>query len=202
MVTLDWIDFTKQALNYMGHGYELYCPISIPGSKESRASEIDDKLIRKYHADMGKDARYRAKKAGKANYAYIRHGLNAIILRSKGEELIPDSPDRFYDIRTRPYIFTVGSWIAIKIGPARIGKKFTAYLTKDAYRNIKAIMRENIEHRRFDIFDNYYYRLESLPAFSGILSQMGELYRFCREEIKKTKLKHNIRRLNLRRLYS
>ncbi len=202
MVTEDWIDFTKQTLNYMSHGYELYCPISIPEAKAFRASEIDDKLIRKYHTDMGKDARYRAKKAGRANYAYIRWGSHAVILRTKGIELSLQDPDRFYDIRTKPYIFTVGSWISVKIGPARIGKKFTAYLCKDSYRNIKAIMRENIGHRRMDVFDQYYYRLESLPAFSGILSQMGELYRFCREEIKKTKLKHNIRRLNLRRLYS
>ncbi len=202
MVAKDWIEYVKQALNHMGHGYEFYCPISIPGSKESRASEIDDKLIRKYHADMGKDARYRAKKAGRANYAYIRWGSYAVILRTKGIELSLQDPDRFYDIRNKPYIFKVGSWISVKIGPARIGKKFTAYLCKDSYRNIKAIMRENIEHRRMDVFDQYYYRLESLPAFSGILSQMGELYRFCRAEIKKTNQKHNIKRLNLRRLYS
>jgi len=150
---------------------------------------------------MGKDARYRAKKAGKANYAYIRHGLNALILCTKGEEIILDNPDRFYDIRSRPYSFTIGSWVSIRIGLARTGKKFTAYLTKEAYRNIKAVLRENIEHRRFDVFDKHYYRLESLPAFSGILSQMGELYRFCRDEIKKTKQSHKIRRLNLKRLY-
>ena len=202
MVVEDWVEFTKQALNYMGHGYELYCPILIPGSKESRVSGIDRKLIDKYDTERGKDARYRAKKAGRANYAYIRHGLNALVLRTKGEEIIPDDPDRFYDMRSRPYSFTVGSWVSIRIGPARTGKKYTAYLTKEAYRNIKAVLRENIEHRRLDVFDKYYYRLESLPAFSGILSQMGELYRFCREEIKKTKQKHTIGRLRLKRLYA
>ena len=186
----------------MTHGYEFYCPILIPEKKADRAERVDKKILDKYPMLLwGKDQKYRAKKAGKANFAYVRWGRCAVILHTKG--LVPEvqDPDRFYHVRENPYTFPVGSWIEVKISPSKTGKRYTAYLTKQSYRNLKALLRENIEHRRLEVFEKYYKRLEGLPAFSGILGQMRELYRFCRSEIRKVDRQYRLKPLSLKKVY-
>lgn len=196
MVIGDWTEYVRQILNHAGHGYECYCPIEIPEKKRDRLDQIDRKILGKYPmCEWDKDRRYRAKKAGMANFVYIRWNLSGILMHTPGKLVEIEDPDRFFSLRERPYVFQVGSWVSIKIGPARKGKKFTAYLTKQSYRSIKALLRENIEKRRFDEFRKYYERLEDLPAFSGIVAQVHELYRFCRGELSRVKAKKEARDL-------
>jgi len=185
MICNDWIVYVQQILNNAGHGYVSYCPIVIPTEKKDKAVAIDAKLNEKYITNISKDVRYRRKKKGLANCIYIRWDIHAVILRSSGEWLNEDPGDRFYSFHHVPYVFPAGNWIYVKVGPAKTGKKFTAYLNKESYRNIKEVLRENIEHRRLDVLDKYYGRLAGLPAYSGILSQMGELRRFCMGELRR-----------------
>lgn len=202
MILDDWTQFVRQILNHAGHGYEYFCPISIPAKKSDRLEKIDRKITEKYPmCEWNKDQRYRAKKAGMASFVYLRWNLSGVLMHTSGNMPEIEDPDTWYHLGETPYQFSVGSWIEIKIAKARSGKKYTAYLTKGSYRNIKAVLRENIDHRRFDEFEKYYYRLEALPAFSGIVSQMGELYRFFRAEIKKKRVSMDLRPLVLRRIY-
>lgn len=198
-----WTEYVKQILNFAGHGYEYYCPISIPANKEHKVNIIDRKIVTKYPmVEWGKDRRYKAKKTGWANYAYLRWHLSGILLHTNGLEAHIEDPDTFSRLSEVPYVVKIGTLVDIKIGSARTGKKYTAYLTKESFRNIKALLRENIEHRRLDAFKEYYDNLETLPAFSGILAQMEELYRFSMSEIKRTKGKNiQVRRLVLRKVY-
>lgn len=202
MICDKWTEFTKQILNHAGHGYEFYCPVVIPAKKADRAKKIDAKISNKYNVDVSKDVRYRRKKHGFANYVYLRYGLQAVILKSKGQEIEVQDRDKFYALKEKPYEIKIGEWVNIKIGPARTGKKYTAYLTKSTYRIIKTVLRENIEHRRFDELDKYYNRLQELPAYSGILAQTGELCRFCRSELLRHKLKHKLQRPALKPVYN
>lgn len=202
MVLDNWIEYARQILNFAGHGYEYYCPIVIPVKKSNRVEQIDTKILTKYPlCQYGKDKRYKAKKAGMSNYVYLRWGLTGIIMHTPGQEYIVQDPDKFYQISKTPYTFKVGDWISIKIYKAKTGKKYTAYLIKESYRNIKALLRENIEHHRWDIFEKHYNRLSSLPAFSGILTQVDELYRFCKTELKKHKSPISISKLTLQRVF-
>lgn len=202
MICDKWTEFIKQILNHAGHGYEFYCPVVIPAKKAGRVEKIDVKISNKYNIDVTKDVRYRRKKKGLANYVYLRCGLQAVILKSKGQEAEIQDRDKFLALKEKPYEIKIGEWISIKLGPARMGKKYTVYLTKSTYRSIKAMLQENIEHRRFDALDKYYLRLQELPAYSGILAQTGELCRFCRSELSRHKLKHKLQRLVLKPVYN
>ncbi|MDW8003031.1 MAG: hypothetical protein RMJ39_10310 [Deltaproteobacteria bacterium] len=201
IVCQDWIEYVRQILNHACHGYEYYCPVVIPEKKRDRIPAIDRKLLGKYPmCEWNKDQRYRAKKQGRSNYVYIRWDLSGILMHTPGIEPVGVS-DRFFVLSEKPYQFRVGSWIEIKIGPARTGKRFTAYLTKQSFRSIKALLIENIEKGRFEEFEKYYYRLENLPAFSGILTQISELYRSLKAAIRKAGLTNRgrtLRRLKLR----
>lgn len=201
MVLDNWVEYARQILNFAGHGYEHYCPIIIPIKKSDKVEQIDKKILAKYPlCQYTKDQRYRAKKLFLANYIYLRWGCNAIIMHSTGQNHIVQDPDKFYNLSETPYMFKVGDWVSIKIYRAKTGKKYTAYLTKQSYRDIKALLRENIEHKQWDIFEKHYNRLSSLPAFSGILTQMNELYRFCKVELK-TKAPISIKKLSLKKVY-
>lgn len=198
----NWTEYIRQVLNFAGHGYEYYCPIVIPAKKEGKLIQIDKKIIDKYPmCEWGKDQRYRAKKANKANYVYLRWRFNSIIMHTSGQEYVPEDPDRFYYMAQVPYNVSIGNWVEIKVSKAKTGKKYTAYLSKNSYRNIKALLKENIEHKQWDTFEKHYYRLQGLPAFSGILGQMGELYRFCYAELKKSKSKITLKRLTLKEVF-
>jgi len=202
MVVNNWVGYIKQILNFTWHGYEYICPIFIPARKSNRLGQIDKKILGKYPAcEWDKDKKYKAKKSGMANYVYLRWELCGVILHTSGRVTELEDSDTFYHLSERPYKFSVGSWISIKIGKARTGKKYTAYLTKESYRSIKAVLRENIKHQRWDEFQKYYSRLENLPAFSGILSQIDELYRLFRNELKQYETKVAINKLKLKKVY-
>ncbi len=198
-----WTEYVKLILNHAGHGYEYLCPISIPAKKENKVNIIDRKIVTKYPmVEWGKDRRYKAKKTGWANYAYLRWSLSGILLHTHGLEAHIDDPDAFSHLSEVPYVVKIGTLVDIKIGNARSGKKYTAFLTKESFRDIKARLRDDLEHRRLDAFEKTYYNLETLPAFSGILAQIEDIYRFLRKEIKRAKGKNiQVRRLVLRKVY-
>ncbi|MBV6425128.1 MAG: hypothetical protein NAOJABEB_02942 [Steroidobacteraceae bacterium] len=202
MICDDWVTYVRQILNRGGHGYVLVCPLAVPSKKRNKIREIDAKLQKKYNTEISKDARYRRKKAGLANCAYIRWDLYAVVMMTAGDLPERDEGDRFFNLVDRPYTFRVGDMIEIKIGPARSGKKFTAYLSKQSYREIKAVLRDHAEHRRIEQVIKYYERLQGLPAFSGIITQVAELRRFLVSELRR----HNVKgyrpsRLALRNVY-
>jgi len=202
MIFGDWIEYTKQVLNFAGHGYVYFCPIYIPQKKIDKAEQIDKKIIEKYPmCEWGKDKKYRAKKMGMANFIYLRWNTNGIIMHTAGNVPEVKDPDRWNHLDRVAYELPIGPWIKIKIGKARTGKKYTAYLTKESYRNIKALLCENIAHRRWDEFIKHYHRLENLPAFSGMLTQMNGLYRSCLGEIKRYKGKITLEKLTLKKVF-
>lgn len=190
MVVDDWVEFVKLLLNHAGHGYVEYCSFVVPERKITKAEKIDKKMLAKY-PEMGhsKDQRYRRKQAGRANFAYLRWRSIGVILRTEGEVKERFDPEVFARLDAKPLIFAVGSMIEIKIGKAKAGRKYTAFLSKQAFRSIKGILRDNVRHRRLEVAEKYWDRLRGLPAFSGILGQTGELMKWIRMECKLAGLK-------------
>lgn len=185
MVTDDWKDFVKLLLNHAGHGYVEYSSFVIPDKKITKAEAIDRKILNKYpEAGHNKDQRYRNKRAGKANFAYLRWQNVGVILCTEGDVKERPDPDQFVRLDSAPLIFAVGSTVEIKIAKAKAGRKYTAFLSKQSFRTIKGILRDNIRHHRIEVAVKYWDRLRGLPAFSGILEQTRELARWIRLECK------------------
>ncbi|OQB55644.1 MAG: hypothetical protein BWX99_01158 [Deltaproteobacteria bacterium ADurb.Bin151] len=190
MVTDDWKDFVKLVLNHAGHGYVEYSSFVIPVKKIAKVESIDRKIQDKYpEAGQNKDQRYRSKRAGKANFAYLRWQNVGLVLCTEGEVKERPDADKFVRLDAEPLIFAVGSMIEIKIARARAGRNYTAFLSKKSYREIKAVVRDNIRHRRPAVAEEYWNRLRGLPAFSGILEQTRELTKWIRKECKLAGLK-------------
>ncbi len=202
MVTDDWKEFVKLMLNHAGHGYFEYCAFVIPERKIAKAESIDKKIFSKYpEAGYNKDQRYRRKKAGQANFAYLRWHNVGVILRTEGEVKEKPDPEQFFRLDSVPLIFAVGSMVEIKVAKAKAGRNYTAFLSKKSFRTIKGILRDNIHHRRLEVAEKYWDRLCGFPAFSGVLGQMGELTKWVKLECKLTGAKKwTGRRLVLQRL--
>jgi len=190
MVVDDWKEFIQLALNFAGHGYLEYSSFIIPEQKVEKAQRIDMKIQAKFpETGYDKDRRYRNKKAGQANLSYLRWRNIGLILRTEGEVNGRFDEEKFVRFDEEPFVFAVGSMIEIKIAKARAGRKYTAYLSKQSFRAIKAILRDNLRHRRRDVAEAYWERLKGLPAFSGILGQMRELTVWIKIETKLAGLK-------------
>lgn len=192
----DWQTFVMRIVRFASHGYHWYARVDIPESKKSSASRVDAKICSKYpEVELGKDKRYQAKKAGKANYAYLRWDRWGILLRSRGEKSERDD-DIWHEFKQVPYVFSVGEFfLELKIGPGG-RSKYTCYLTKSSYRALKTLMREYFEDQRFDQLVKQYQALAELPAFSGLIRQADELWRVLKSwrlprgyTIKKLRLK-------------
>lgn len=190
MVTDSWKEFAKLVLNHAGHGYVEYCSFVIPDKKITKAESIDRKILSKYpEAGYNKDQRYRQKKAGQANFAYLRWHNIGVLMRTEGEVRERPDADKFVRLDAEPMIFAVGTVIEIKIAKAKAGKNYTAFLSKKSYREIKAVLRDNIRHHRPAVAEEYWNHLRGLPAFSGILEQTKELTKWIRKECKLAGLK-------------
>lgn len=190
MVTDSWKDFVKLMLNHAGHGYVKYSFFMIPNKKIAKAECIDRKILQKYQeAGYNKDQRYRHKKAGQANFAYLRWQHVGVVLCTEGEVKERPDADKFVRLDAEPLIFALGAMIEIKIAKAKAGKNYTVFLSKKSYREIKAVLRENLRHHRTAVAEEYWDRLRGLPAFSGILEQTRELTKWIRKECKLAGLK-------------
>lgn len=190
MVTDSWKGFTKLVLNHAGHGYVEYSAFMIPDKKMVKAECIDRKILQKYQeAGYNKDQRYRHKKAGQANMAYLRWHNIGVLMRTEGEFKERPDADKFLRLDAEPLIFAVGTMIEIKIAKAKAGRNYTAFISKKSYREIKALLRDHIRHRRPAVAEEYWNRLRGLPAFSGILEQTRELTKWIKKECKLAGLK-------------
>jgi len=202
MVTDSWKEFAKLLLNHAAHGYVEYASFVIPDKKMSKAEAIDRKILCKYpEIGYSKDQRYRRKKAGQANFIYLRWQKIGIMLRTEGDVAARQDPEQFERLDSAPLTFAVGSMLEIKVGKAKAGRNYTAFLSKQCFRTIKGILRENVRHRRLAVAENYWERLCGLPAFGGILEQTRELTKWIKKECKLAGLKKwSGRRLVLRPL--
>ncbi len=190
MVIDDWIKFVNEILNHAGHGYVEYFSFVIPDKKMSKVETIDRKFSFKYpETGYSKDQRYRQKKKKQANFKYLRWQKIGVIMRTEGEVKDRPDADKFFRLDAEPLTLSVGTMIEIKIAKAKAGRNYTAFLSKKSYREIKAVLRDNIRHHRSAVAEEYWDRLRGLPAFSGILEQISELRKWVRTECKKAGMK-------------
>lgn len=194
----EWIPFVEQIIRFASHGYHWYARVDIPEKKASVAGRVDEKIKQKFLEIMlSKDQRYRRKKAGDANYVYLRWDRCGLLLKSRGRSSACDD-ERWHFLRDRPYEFPVGEYLELKVGPG--GKsKYTCYLTRKSYRAIKTLLRELFEDQRWEQLQKQWYALSLLPAWSGIVSQVNQLYDTVRSW--RVPRRFSPKKLKLRKLY-
>ncbi|BAZ00482.1 hypothetical protein NIES37_44740 [Tolypothrix tenuis PCC 7101] len=102
----------KVAIDYLRYGYYRYLLRVIPEKMEVHS--IDRKVIADYEITVCRMTRFRRKKAGRANVAYVRWGRRFVLLATEGmhEEF---EKRRFLDIRENP-LYVNGYSIGIHAG--------------------------------------------------------------------------------------
>jgi len=194
----EWIPFVERIIRFASHGYHWYARVDIPQKKASVATKIDSKIMEKFpETTLSKDQRYRRKKAGYANYVYLRYNRWGLLLKSRGKSSPRDDENWSHFAKT-PYEFPVGEYLELKIGPG--GKsKYTCYLTRRSYRAIKTLLRELFEDQRWEQLERQWHALSLLPAYSGMISQVNQLY----DTVKSWRVPRRFspRRLRLQKLY-
>lgn len=184
MLIEQWQAFVQQAVNLFSHGYFYFCCIQYPANKDSKWSNIDQRLLDKYNANQDKDRKYRNKQKGRANYVLIRHGHQCLLLRTIGSEKAVSDPDPWQDIRCEPYNFRYGT-ITLKIRNSK--GKTDVWLEKTCYRSIKGGLSELIARKPFskDYVVRTFKMLNGLPAYAGIIEQKIILQKYVIAEAKK-----------------
>ena len=139
-----WQTFVQQVINLSSNGYFYYNFYILPESRQNSFSKIDEKLVTDYETNMSKDRKYHRKKAGWANYAYLRHEGMIVVLKTKGKgasvdrEDDPDEekPTKYKDFRKESLVFhPKNGKLSLKVG-LKDGQ-FTLYLSKTSYQRIK-----------------------------------------------------------------
>lgn len=182
-ICTSWQGFMQHIITLVGHGYHHYCLTIYPESKRDKWLIIDEKLIKKYEADLGKDARYRRQKKGLANFMFLRWQNCAVIFRTSGDYVQRD--DTFVDIAESPLIIQVGETLKLKIVPVGSRGHCTVYIEKQVLRDLKAELLDHCRHRRLDILKNRFQALNGIPAYSGITQQKAGLLAEVLKEAKR-----------------
>ena len=184
-LTTSWQGFVQEIIHNASVGYYYYNYYELAENRRQNLPKIDRTIIERFDASKSKDRRYHHKKAGLANYKFLRYGLRFIILKTDGKET--DENAQFQDIRTDPLILRVGPHLELKLHKKAI-KGVTVHLTKACYRNIKYEMLEMLEHQQTNNVIYKFNALNGIPAYAGVIEHKKKLLK----ELLKAAKKHNI----------
>jgi hypothetical protein len=181
-----WQGFLQQLIINANLGYHWYFSYQLKARKHERWHRTDKKLVDLYEADRSKDKRYHYKKAGKTNFTYLRFDRIFIMQATNAIEDYKHG----YDLKTRPFTYspTPDGILELKVSPNSDGK-FTLWLSRDCYRNIKATIYEYLARRQPEKAIYTFNALNGVPCYSGINEQKAQMLR----EILKEARRHNLK---------
>jgi len=199
MVTIagTWQGYLQQIVQYVGHGNYWYCQVEYPEKKWLVFTKIDEKLIRKYGADMSKFQRARRKREGQASFCFIRWERFALIVRNQGElpgDLCADDPDVFCDIRITPLRIEVSENISLVFNHHG---KVRVRMATETYRGFKACIANAAAARNGRLMAWEYNRANGLPAYEGIIEQRRRLRTFTIEIARRHQIPMDEEKLHL-----
>jgi hypothetical protein len=101
--------FVAQVVNLITHGYRYYFTGTIKSGRDP--AQIDERMVEHYEADLPRWTRERRRRAGKANFRYLRFDEFFILLATEGEapRFWTEDRARIRDIRHVPLRFEVYS---------------------------------------------------------------------------------------------
>lgn len=181
--TKNWTDYVRQIVICASHGYQEFFQVVLPEAKANRSEHVIRRLLATYpEVELDYNRRYRRKKRGEANMALVWWDHRGCVLRTQGAWTARPNEDVLVHIDAVPLLVPVGERITIRIGKARAGHKYTAYLARPSYRWIRGMLQENLSHRRTAAVAEEWERAMKLPGFAGIYAQMRDLHTFLRSE--------------------
>ncbi|MGD0662950.1 MAG: hypothetical protein ABSD38_33290 [Syntrophorhabdales bacterium] len=166
-VAESWQGLIQGLVTWVSHGYYFVCKTHYPDHKDQSA--IDEKLIRKYRADLEKTKKWRVRKeTGAAMFALIRLRGTAYLLHTEGT-LPSVYDDRFIDLRIEPLTVRVSESIVFEI-LVKHGKTEVC-LSGRTYEWMKAGLADAVQTRSKTRIIAQFERLNGLPAYHGIVAQ-------------------------------
>jgi hypothetical protein len=166
-VAESWQGLIQGLVTWVSHGYYFVCKTHYPD--HTYQSAIDEKLIRKYRADLEKTKKWRVRKeTGAAMFALIRLRGTAYLLHTEGT-LPSVYDDRFIDLRIEPLTVRVSESIVFEI-LVKHGKTEVC-LSGRTYEWMKAGLADAVQTRSKTRIIAQFERLNGLPAYHGIVAQ-------------------------------
>jgi hypothetical protein len=183
-----WQALIQQLAHNLTHGYNYYHYYKLDEKRRDKLYRIDSLMVSRFETDKSKDKRYHHRKAGKANYFYLRYDLMVVILRSEGVETDEKRLEqKFKDIKKEPIEINIGDEIVLKLHFTAT-EGFTIHFTRTCYRELKYKFAELLEKRQVEQVKYWFNALNGMPAYAGIIEHKRKLLDY----ILKTAKKHGI----------
>lgn len=181
----------KIAIDYVRHGYYRYYQVRVNENKADQVERIDRKILNSYKVTYHYTTRSLRKKRGEANIAYVRFGLNIILLATDGElpEEVAKNAEQFLDIRQTPIRYSGYTILVRRILRKGGIEDFTPVL-RMSLRRQKAIRKQLLSislHNRQKIV--CYFQRISPFMYPGILNQKWKLLKTVNKKRKAGGLK-------------
>jgi hypothetical protein len=183
-LTTSWQAFVQQIIHNASHGYHYYNYYTLAENRHKNLPSIDQTIITRFDSNKSKDKRYHAKKAGLANYKYLRHELMFIIMRTEGKTC---DETQFKHIGRDALILRIGSELELKLY-RKADKGVTVRLSNDCYRKIKYEMLELLEHRHIEKLKYKFNALNGIPAYAGMIEHKRQLLKELLKSAKKQQI--------------
>jgi hypothetical protein len=167
----EWVAFIQQIQHLVARGYTEYCLVNYPQNKTDKFLKIDQKLIKKYNANLNKDRAYYNKKKKRCNFKLLRYGDTAIIMKTKGdprEDIVMD--DVFSNVQKVKINIKIGEKTILLIGYDE-EKKTTVFLHNESYLNVKATCFQLLDSKNYYVAISTFNNLNGLPAWGGLVKQ-------------------------------
>jgi predicted DNA binding CopG/RHH family protein len=182
-----WQSFVQQAINFAMNGYYFYHFYTLDKKKREKSfPKIDAIIVEAYGTNMSKDRRYYNKKAGKANYAYLRYEGMIAVLKTIGTTAPADKEDdpditkrkQYNDFRKTALVFqpTQEGKLVLKIG--QVDNQITLRLTDNCFERIKKECSEHLMKFQIKQLLYTFKALNNIPPYMGVYRQKLSLKRY------------------------
>ncbi len=188
----DLNEFCRSVLSCVGTGYIYYTINRIPSKKVQNSlklSHILNKVKTKYKTDLNKDARYRNKRNGNANYKAFYYLGNIYIFKTAGQRV--EKEENGFIAHNDKIHFKISENLGMDLFRDERGK-LTFRIGKTTYRAKKEKIKIAINSGNGKEFHFEIKSLGGFPKYRGIQMQKKELVKYINRLQKNRKKKFNL----------
>ena len=185
-----WQSLVQMTVYLVSRGYRHYCVTMLPAEKIDRWTDIDQKLMTRYHINLSKWQKARRKRQGFANFAYLRWDRLSIILHTAGEMEFVKVEDNFLDIYRTPISLPISPLICMSISMEQLENqnRTTVRLNRESYRGFKDYLYGIVKAGNINQILKEYDKINGLPCYRGIINQKKQLVKYVESEAKRRQL--------------
>ncbi len=187
-------EFCRIVLSCVGTGYNSYRINKIPSKKAQNSlklSKILDKVEKLYNTNLNKDARYRNKKKGNANYRGFYFLENIYIFRTSGIQI--ENQENGFKPHNDKISFELSENLDLDLFRDE-RNKLTFKLGKITYIAKKEKIKMAINNQDGKSFHTEIKKLGGFPKYRGIQMQKKDLVKFINQLQKRRRLKFTLPR--------